>query len=291
MPNTFMQTRTRCSPLMGLAFAVALAACGSPAGTMGGTGGAPGTGGATAAGGASGSGGATAISTGGVTAGAGGVTAGAGGVTAGAGGVTAGTGGLTASGGATGTAGARGSGGRAGGGGARGSGGVMGSAGAKGSGGATTGNGGASGCTPDYGCKPTPPDTGDYYADCVTRVNQFRACVCLPPLARWNAGEACADMDAAYDPSHSAHAGFIAGICSPEGNAQDECPGWGSATQVISGCIQQMFDEGPPPTADCTGDCYETHGHYINMTNTRYTKIACGIATVNGKVTAVQDLQ
>jgi hypothetical protein len=60
---------------------------------------------------------------------------------------------------------------------------------------------------------------------------------------------------------------------------------------VVSQCLQQMFDEGPPPTATCAGTCYEMHGHYINMTNTRYTKIACGIATVSGKVTAVQDLQ
>jgi len=277
MPNTFMQARTRRSASMGLAFSALLLGCGSPAGNMGGSGGEMATGGAPGSGG--------------VTAGSGGVTPGTGGVTAGTGGVAPGSGGLTGSAGTTGAAGARGSGGRAGGGGARGSGGVSGAAGAKGSGGAATGNGGAGGCTPDYGCKPTAPDTGDYYADCVARVNQFRACVCLPPLARWNAGESCADMDAAYDPSHSAHAGFIAGICSPEGSAQDECPGWGSATQVISGCIQQMFDEGPPPTADCTGDCYEMHGHFINMTNTRYTKIACGIATVNGKVTAVQDLQ
>src|SRR4051794_16902197 len=68
------------------------------------------------------------------------------------------------------------------------------------------GSGGSGGCTPDYACQPTAPDTGDYYADCVARVNQFRACVCLPPLTRWTAGESCADQDAAYDPSHSAHA-------------------------------------------------------------------------------------
>src|SRR3569623_1748176 len=204
-------------------------------------------------------------------------TRGAGGETA-TGGVTAtGTGGVMATGGTT----SIGSGGTT----------TIGTGGAATSSGGMPGAGGAGGCTPDYGCKPTPPNTGDYYADCVTRVNQFRACVCLPPLARWTDGEACADMDAAYDPANGAHAGFIAGICSPEGNAQDECPAWGSATQVISGCIQQMFDEGPPPTADCTGDCYEMHGHFINMTNTRYTKIACGIATVNGKVTAVQELK
>lgn len=159
-----------------------------------------------------------------------------------------------------------------------------------GSGGAT-GAGGTSGCTPDYACQPTAPNTGDYYADCVTRVNQFRACVCLPPLARWNAGEACADMDAAYDPAHGAHAGFLGRICKPEGFAQDECPGWQSETQVVSACLQQMFDEGPPPSQPCDDACFEMYGHFINMTNTTYTMVACGIATVNGQVTAVQDFE
>jgi hypothetical protein len=163
-----------------------------------------------------------------------------------------------------------------------------------GGGSAQSGQGGSAGnggCTPDYHCKPTAPSTGDYYADCVARVNQFRACVCLPPLARWTAGESCADQDAAYDPSHSAHAGFIAKICSPEGYAQDECPAWSSETRVVSGCLQQMFDEGPPPTEPCNGSCFETYGHFINMTNTSYTMVACGIATVNGQITAVQDFQ
>ena len=151
--------------------------------------------------------------------------------------------------------------------------------------------GGSGGCTPDDTCMPTAPETGDYYADCVARVNQFRACVCLPPLSRWTPGEACADQDAAYDPSHSAHAGFIARICSPEGYAQDECPAWPSEISVVSGCLQQMFDEGPPPTEPCEGSCFEEYGHFINMTNTSYTMVACGMATVNGQITAVQDFQ
>jgi hypothetical protein len=159
-----------------------------------------------------------------------------------------------------------------------------------GSGGAS-GAGGTAGCTPDYACMPTAPNTGDYDADCVARVNQFRACVCLPPLQRWNAGEDCANQDAAYDPANGAHAGFIAKLCQQEGFAQDECPGWQSETAVVSGCLQQMFDEGPPPAGSCTGTCYEMHGHFINMTNTSYTMVACGIATVNGQVTAVQDFQ
>jgi hypothetical protein len=169
-----------------------------------------------------------------------------------------------------------------------GSGGGTGSASATGG---ASGAGGSGSCTPDYTCMPTAPNTGDYYADCVARVNQFRACVCLPPLARWNAGEACADMDAAYDPAKGAHAGFIGKLCSPEGFAQDECPGWPSETQVVSGCLQQMFDEGPPPSGPCDNTCFEMYGHFINMTNTTYTMVACGIATVNGQVTAVQDFQ
>jgi hypothetical protein len=161
-----------------------------------------------------------------------------------------------------------------------GQGGAAGKGGAGGSGGATSGA-----CVPDYACKPVSPNTGDVYADCVARVNQFRACVCLPPLPRWSAGEACADQDAQYDSQqNSAHAGFQAGICT-SGNAQDECPNWGKTTpeKVIDGCLQMMFDEGPPPSGTCTGQCYSDHGHYINMTGTKYT--------ASGGIWAVQNFQ
>jgi len=151
------------------------------------------------------------------------------------------------------------------------------------------------GCVPDYQCKPKSPNTGDIYADCVARVNQFRACVCLPPLQRWSSGEACADQDAQYDSEqNSAHAGFKAGICS-SGNAQDECPDWSRTTaeSVIDGCLQMMFDEGPPPTSSCTGQCYEDHGHYINMTGTKYKNgVACGFyTTASGSIWAAQNFQ
>ncbi len=161
---------------------------------------------------------------------------------------------------------------------------------------ASGGSGGSGGaCVPDYACKPASPNTGDIYADCVARVNQFRACVCLPPLPRWSAGEACADQDAQYDSQqNSAHAGFIAGICAA-GNAQDECPDWtrSSPERVIDGCVQAMFDEGPPPSATCTGQCYSDHGHYINMTGTKYRNgVACGFyTTASGAVWAAQNFQ
>jgi hypothetical protein len=163
-----------------------------------------------------------------------------------------------------------------------------------GSAGAGAGAAGGSGCVQDLKCMPPAPNTGDIYADCVARVNQFRACVCLPPLQEWKDGEACANQDSMYDAQHQsdgAHAGFKAKICAA-GNAQDECPGYRSNDQVISGCLQQMFNEGPPPMMPCSGTCYQQHGHFINMTNTRYTSIACGFFTnTDGKIWAVQNFK
>lgn len=161
------------------------------------------------------------------------------------------------------------------------------------SGGSATATGGSGGaCTQNIACKLTAAaSTGDIYQDCVDRINQFRTqCACLPPLARWTDGEACANQMAEYDSTAtSAHAGFQARICSG-GSAQDECPGWGSNAQVVSGCLQSMWDEGPPPTSSCTGTCFNEHGHFINMSSTSYTKVACGFFTTPaGKVWAVQN--
>jgi hypothetical protein len=51
-----------------------------------------------------------------------------------------------------------------------------------------------------------------------------------------------------------------------------------------------MFQEGPPPTSSCTGTCYSTSGHYINMTDTKYTSVACGFyTTASGQVWQVQN--
>lgn len=137
------------------------------------------------------------------------------------------------------------------------------------------------GCAP-----PAPPTTGDPHQDCVNRINQLRAeCQCLPPLARWNEAEACVAKDAEYDVDHGPHAGFGDGICTPQGFAQNECPGWPSIEQTITGCLQQMWDEGP-------GEPYSEHGHYINMTNPDYSQVACGFFTTSGgEVWAVQNFR
>ena len=142
---------------------------------------------------------------------------------------------------------------------------------------------------PIAGCMPaTPASTGDPHADCVARINQFRCeCQHLPPLMRWTAGEACADMMAQYDHDHAgmAHAAFRAGICNG-GYGQNECPGWPSVDSTVSGCLQQMWDEGP-------GDFYgpPAHGHYINMSSTSFSGVACGFYSGSGGVFAVQNFQ
>jgi hypothetical protein len=150
----------------------------------------------------------------------------------------------------------------------------------------------ADGCVENLGCQlPAAASSGDVRQDCVDRINQFRTqCACLPPLQRWTDGEACADQMAEYDSGkNSAHAGFGAGICKG-GNAQNECPGWSSEQQVVSGCLQQMWNEGPPPMTPCNGMCFQTYGHFINMTNKSMKKVACGFfKTEQNKLWSVQN--
>jgi hypothetical protein len=164
----------------------------------------------------------------------------------------------------------------------------------------TTGSDGGP-CTVNLSCVlAAPPSTGDIRQDCVNRINQFRTtCACLKPLARWTDGEACADMDSQYDAMQMVgHAGAMANICN-WGDAQDECPGDPSNQYVVSMCLQQMWSEGPPPAgttiAECESPqmldtCYETHGHFINMSNPDVTKVACGFYTTStGSVWAAQN--
>jgi hypothetical protein len=134
---------------------------------------------------------------------------------------------------------------------------------------------------PDLSCQLDPPDsTGDIKQDCVDRINQFRwECQCLPPLARWSDAEACTDQQAADDQSSGAAHGHF-GACGEW--AQNTCPNWGSTQDVIVGCLQAMWDEGP-------GEPFEAHGHYINMSSTDYSKVACGFSQTGQGVWANQN--
>jgi hypothetical protein len=134
-----------------------------------------------------------------------------------------------------------------------------------------------------------PPSTGDYHQDCVDTINKIRHdCMCLPPLQRWTDGEACADQMANYDTTqNSAHAGFIARLCTPGGTAENECPGWGSVSSITQGttrqesCLSMMWHEVDTPTGQ--------QGHYVAMSSTTYTKVACGINTSTTNVWALQN--
>ncbi len=99
-------------------------------------------------------------------------------------------------------------------------------------------------------------------------------------LGRQTDREACLDTEAQADgASGTAHGAF--GRCQ-EG-AQNECPGWpGPLDQVIDKCLAQMFAEGPGPFAG--------HGHYVNMTDPKFARVACGFATTaSGQIWLVQD--
>ena len=117
---------------------------------------------------------------------------------------------------------------------------------------------------------------------CVDTINSYRAMLSLPPYARVAAKESCVDGEAASDgASGTAHGAF--GTCKE--SAQDECPGWPSKDMrgQTDKCLAQMWAEGP-------GDFNMGHGHYINMSSTKYKSVACGFHDLgNGKFWATQD--
>jgi hypothetical protein len=117
---------------------------------------------------------------------------------------------------------------------------------------------------------------------CVDTINMYRGTLGLPPLARWTDAEDCSDAECLSDGnSNTPHGAF--GMCGEF--AQNECPGWpGPPEDMITDCLASMWAEGP-------GDDFNTHGHYINMSSTDYTMVACGFAEVNGEIWAVQNFK
>jgi hypothetical protein len=133
----------------------------------------------------------------------------------------------------------------------------------------------------------TPPDPTDIYSAtrvlCVDEINRYRATEGKPPYAGWTAAHACSDAEAKSDSeTGTAHGAF--GKCGER--AQNECPGWpGPPDSMITGCLKMMWDEGP-------GTPFSAHGHYINMSSTSYTAVACGFyKTPTGKYWSVQNFK
>ncbi len=146
---------------------------------------------------------------------------------------------------------------------------------------AACGGGGSNDTTGDGGTGQNGDGTAEQL--CVDTINQYRATLGLAPYQRWTDSESCADGQAKSDSSSgTAHGAFQA--CGE--SAQNECPGWpGPPSTMIPSCLKMMWAEGP-------GSDFSTHGHYINMSSTKYTKVACGFTTLpDGKVWAVQDFK
>jgi len=123
---------------------------------------------------------------------------------------------------------------------------------------------------------------------CVDLINQKRATLGLPALARWRDGEALAASDAADDGRtrirHGAYRRRIAAGVR-ETSAQNECLNTDTrAGEMIRTCIDDMWAEGPERPDG------KEHGHYVNMTSPRYAKVACGFAIApDGSLWSVQN--
>jgi hypothetical protein len=188
------------------------------------------------------------------------------------GGSVSGNGGTAGAASSTGGASGSGSGGTSSVGGSSGASGSSGAAGSAGSGGSATGGSGGSGSVDPY---------ASARQTCVDRVNQLRATKGLGPIARLSSAEACADGQAKKDSqtgtAHSAFDDCVDEVQGWTGVAQNECPGWGSVADTLSGCIDDMWAEGPGG------------GHYDNMVGGS-DFMACGFyTTAAGKVWMVQD--
>jgi len=125
--------------------------------------------------------------------------------------------------------------------------------------------------------------------DCIASINRHRTTIGLPPLQRWTDGENCADNATRTD----ARSGIVHGSMGTCGDmAQNTCPNYDSINAVNTACLQAMWNEGPPPTEPCTGQCFADHGHYINMSNPNYTMVACGFyQTPDGKIWSNQNFR
>jgi hypothetical protein len=121
---------------------------------------------------------------------------------------------------------------------------------------------------------------------CVDTINAYRKSVGLPPFARWTDEESCADGEAASDgASKVAHGDAF----QCQELSQNECPGDSQSGQVYY----------PAPASESIPKCLELmwsqpagEGHHDNMASTKWTKVACGFATLsNGAVWSVQNFR
>lgn len=116
--------------------------------------------------------------------------------------------------------------------------------------------------------------------DCLAKINEYRATENLKPLTLASEEkQTCADKQSADDlKSNKAHGHF--GDCGEF--AQNSGPNFNgkfqkNATAVAEYYLKMMWED-EKAKAEKGETEYAQIGHYLNMKNTSYTKVACGIA-------------
>jgi len=152
-----------------------------------------------------------------------------------------------------------------------------------------------------------PVDSGDGFGAartaCLNEINKLRATEGHAPYALWtgSAIDTCVDQQATYDEqNNSAHAAWLGNkypICN--GNAQDECLGYGVTASGVIKCLDAMWAEknqpncaGCPacqaqftqncPNCDFYGQNGPECGHYVNMSADYLKKVDCGFSALGG---------
>jgi hypothetical protein len=169
-----------------------------------------------------------------------------------------------------------------------------------------------------------PQDSGQITADssdgfgaartaCINEINKLRTNAGHAAYTLWESAaiDTCIDTQATDDQAaNSAHKTWIANennqneVC--EGNAQDECLGYGDSPSEIVACLDSMWNE--RNQSNCTGcdacnstkltqtviNCQSTKtcdfygnygsecGHYVNMSANYFSYAACGFSTAGG---------
>ena len=154
---------------------------------------------------------------------------------------------------------------------------------------------------------------------CINEINKLRATEKHAAYALWEtpAIDMCVDEQATYDENaNSAHDAWNNNVYPTcNGNAQDECLGYGTSPQAIVACLDSMWDERLQSNcsgcAACNGpqlnqqifDCQSTStcdfygkyggecGHYLNMSADYFTEAACGFSTKSGGSWATQNFR
>jgi len=142
---------------------------------------------------------------------------------------------------------------------------------------------------------------------CIDEINKLRATESHAAYAIWDdtATDKCVDEQATYDQTaDSAHDAWINNVYPTcNGNAQDECLGYGTSPSETVACLDAMWNErlqsncsgcaacnGPTLTEsiiECqstsTCDFYGNYGpecgHYLNMSADYFSYAACGFST------------